>query len=306
MKQHQKTVPTECVTPNVPRIKNSFFNRKYRDFKGSEIQLTPTTPKVTIRNRTPTPKNRSRKRSGRGIHSRDSDTYNRNNGRPARSRPSCNEYFDPDFSTPRANKSLLTPTSSARLGKNGRITHLIYRPLELDNDSSSELTDNLLKQKQSKQLEYDKSSSPLAIEADSAEVTLTVLEPSEQSYELDKTEQQKVKSGDKVIELIVIGDSDESQDAKIEETKSIKRIKSEVPKNEIKVSERSQLPKTPAKMVEATQCITPPTTPPDKCSKEEEHSIEVSPTFIPGECDVEALIRLYGNKRQVELPTTTG
>lgn len=132
----QITIPDECVTPNVPRIKASFFNRKYRD-----SQSTPTTPKVAharIKLTTSTrsrPKQSSTKASG-SSRQQNNSPYN---SRPSKGRSNTNEPFDPDFSTPRATRNLLTPpsTNGIKLGKRG-VTHLIYRPLELDNESSSD------------------------------------------------------------------------------------------------------------------------------------------------------------------------
>lgn len=152
-----------CVTPNVPRIRTSFFNRKFRDISGGSDgqheQLTPTTPKVrTTRPKASSSSGRSRSRrsgGGTGSSSRRLKTIcSPSDGRPSRSRPNNNEFYDHDFSTPRAIRSLLTPPkTSTRVSKEGRVTHIIYNPLELDNESSSESSDRYLKAIVSKPVE---------------------------------------------------------------------------------------------------------------------------------------------------------
>lgn len=97
------------------------------------------------------------------------------------------ESFDPGFATPRATRYLLTPTKSGtRRTKTGKIAHWIYRPLELDNESSSESTDAQMSNKRFKKDESTSceitKSPPLAIEAPLAEVTLTIMKSNELAH----------------------------------------------------------------------------------------------------------------------------
>lgn len=127
-----------AVTPNVPRIRNSFFNRKFRESGGSVDQLMITTPRVINKGSGKKSSGSSSKsRSRKDVGKSSGDGNNRLSGRPTRSRPSTDELFEPDFSTPRATRaSLLTPM------RNEKISFVQYRPLELDNDSSSEVPQN--------------------------------------------------------------------------------------------------------------------------------------------------------------------
>jgi hypothetical protein len=171
----QMAVMTECVTPNVPRIRSSFFNRKFRDISGGSdghTQLTPTTPKVNNSKAKNTPSTRSRSRRSGGNSSGDSrrtKTNLPNNGRPSRSRPNNDEFYDQDFSTPRATRSLLTPPrTSTKINKHGKVTHVIYQPLELDNESSSESNDKHMRMQHKRPKwmgSQETKLSPLAIEA---------------------------------------------------------------------------------------------------------------------------------------------
>ena len=241
----QITLPNECVTPNVPRIKASFFNRKYRDIQSS----TPSTPKVTnarvrVSSSTST-RSRSKRSGSSGVGTGSSgrqQTYSPYSGRPSRSRPSNSEFFDPDFSTPRATKSLLTPTTNGtRLGKNGRITHLIYKPLELDNESSSESIDT--RRKRSKLLVSQEDRSPLAIEAPAPKSLKdeleTIVDDSATVMALEDVEQTK---------------ADENEDTDIDEPEIIE-VRPEI--------------------------------------------IEVKPdfpTFVPGNCNIEEVLKLFGKE----------
>ena len=148
----QKIVLTECVTPNMPKIRGSFFNRKYRESGGSNGQLTPSTSNSATsrsgnRSSNSTPRSRAKRSGGKS----DRLTLSRSSGKdryqPNRSRPSSG-YIEQDFSTPRATRaSLLTPISGSNM-RDGKITHFYYRPLELDNDSSSESIEDAIKRKQ--------------------------------------------------------------------------------------------------------------------------------------------------------------
>lgn len=296
-----------CVTPNVPRLRHSFFNRKYRDMSASSyVHFTPQTPKIT-KSRTPTSRGRARKSTSgprRG--------GNKTGGRPNRSRPDNYEFNDLDFSTPRATRNLLTPTRSARLDANGRITHLVYRPLELDNnDSSSDNTNDSFMRRHQSQRSID---APLAIEAANAEVTLTIhdmeisssvtTKPKNQSPDIE----EKSESTDDVqaldtqpkntrtYEVITIDDSDDSNhENETNEKPPAKKIKSSVQNGvQRKISEWSQA------QLKSTQCITPPTTPPEKKpDKEVEPNIEAGrcSMFIPGLCNIEEIIHLYSNNK---------
>lgn len=317
----QKIVPSECVTPNVPRIRGSFFNRKFHESGGSVGQLTPSTPRVSAN------KSVNHRSSGSGTKFRPkrsgstndslclTNGSSKNGGRPTRSRPNSNEFFEPDFSTPRATRSsLLTPTNGVTTRRNGKITHFYYRPLELDNDSSSESTDSVMKRRHAHNPNRPtRTESPLAIEAPNAEVTLTILEPENLNC-IDKSETAKSQSQKeqttgqvmdavkklerKVIEIIEIDhDSDENQNATSEKLEAtppcIKRTRPEFASaTQSDIVECSQI-KKPAKMVESSQCITPPTTPPDKKNMDSGSPKKIS-TFIPGNCNIEEVLKLYG------------
>lgn len=256
----QITLPDECVTPNVPRIKASFFNRKYRD-----IQTTPATPKVSharVKVTTST-KSRLKRSAGSTKGSTRQQARSPYTGRTSRGRTSINEPFDPDFSTPRATRNLLTPpsTNCAKLGKNGRVTHLIYKPLELDNESSSESIDT--RRKRTRIIYSPDSRSPLAIEAP----TLVKAESESGVENLTEIKQQAL-----VVEEEKLTNANESQ------TKSTVKM----------VNENGDKTETKS----------------DVSDDEEPEIIEVQPDlpFIPGNCNIEEILRLFGKQ---ELPTTS-
>lgn len=101
--------------------------------------MTPCTPKPYKNTATPL---RSRSRNSRNYH-----PYSSGSGRSTRTRRNQNESIVSDYSTPKTTRTLITPpTKSGAKFKNGKqVTQFVYRPLELNNESSSESTDYLLR-----------------------------------------------------------------------------------------------------------------------------------------------------------------
>ena len=202
---------------------------------------------------------------------------------------------------------MLTPTTGVTTNKDGRIAHFYYRPLELDNDSSSESTDNIMRRRHANsQNKSQEKEPPLAIEADHAEVTLTILPSENRTEPVEGTEagksgsqgSSKKKSPPKEIELIVI-DSDDSQ----EPTEDVKKVNSLSQKRSLNSTqsdavECSQVKKS-AKMVQSSQCITPPTTPPDNKVRESVSTKKFS-TFVPGNCNIEEVLKIYGQESHLD------
>lgn len=144
------------TTPTASR-RGSFYNRKSREI--SHFPPTPTTPKLDKSNLITPVRNRSGgrlssdgERSGTVIRQKSSIITP-----PSKSKRDeliSSTYTTPKttrgLSTPKTTRGLSTPTltpGGCKLKANRRVTHLIYRPLELDNESSSESTDILAKRR---------------------------------------------------------------------------------------------------------------------------------------------------------------
>lgn len=154
-------------TPNVPKSRDSFFHRKYRDI--SNCPPTPATPKVTANQYHHFKSGTASSKLINTTPTTSSSTHRRSNKKLKRDQ---NESITSDYSTPR---TIRTPTTGKLRGKQ-RVTHLIYRPLELDTESSSESTENNFRRRKlvpttpnSLKTKSITKKIPLAIEAPSCE-----------------------------------------------------------------------------------------------------------------------------------------
>lgn len=128
------------TTPNIPKIRASFFNRKYRDL--SNCQTTPATPKP----QKPTSASIAARQRGLDVRQHSGSKEAKQNHKLSAKiskniKANQNESITSDYSTPKTTRALVTPSTNSG-GKLKRCRyHLIYKPLELDNESSSESND---------------------------------------------------------------------------------------------------------------------------------------------------------------------
>lgn len=118
-------------TPIISRIRGSLINRKCREL--NNCPPTPATPRVA---------NQCKKATSPDLYNRRmSKRFKANNNKST----DLNDSITSDYSTP---KTTRTPTSAVTTSGGGsrsrtvkRVTHLIYKPLELDTESSNESMD---------------------------------------------------------------------------------------------------------------------------------------------------------------------
>lgn len=173
--------PSEVMkTPNLPRVKGSLFNRKFKEITSSR-QMTPdsddfqaTTPMI----------NRRRSfvyGSPRVTALNNGSTSARSNKRKLRH----NEPIASDYSTPRTTRYFVKSinSNSNNKSKNVKVAYLVYQPLQLDNESSSESSDCFLKRRVVvKPSSPDtRAIAPLAIEGPPNEESFKITEVTEQS-----------------------------------------------------------------------------------------------------------------------------
>lgn len=278
----QITIPDDCVTPNVPRIRASFFNRKYRDIKAA-----PTTPKSNQANIRVTSVTRGRARRSAGSTGNPANkqqAFSPITGNSFKGRAEINDPFDLDFSTPRATRNLLTPPSTnvTKRGKGGRVTHLIYKPLELDNESSSESLDSRRKRTRLEDHSPSPNSKPpLAIAAppvnqdDSLTEFIDILEVKDKTISEKTTPEIQSKSRVQTrIEPEVESTVEEVNEKYAENTKRVECSGVGDVDDEPEIIEVvPDLPDLP---------ITP----------EASYAPETS-TFVPGNCNIEELLKLF-------------
>jgi len=247
-------------TPTVPRINGSMLNKKCKDCPKGGQPPTPATPKPT--RQTPL---RNRPRSGA--------KQTNSSGRSTKSKPNHNESIASDYSTPKTTRNLSTPKSTTcmTLKSGKRISHLIYRPLELDNESSSESSDCFMRRRRSTNSRRvsQEMKTPLAIEAP------TNSRSSEKFETCDTNHISANDNGKKAASSVI--ESDFKEDG-------AKRRRLDDPSTECLVSERDNVD-------ELSQCMTPPITP--EKSKEED-----IPMFIPGTCNIDDVLRIYGSAKK--------
>lgn len=153
-------------TPIVPRLRGSFYDAKHGEI--SHFPPTPTTPKLDQSHIGPPA---SRSGTTRKFVANRSGSAGR---KLIRTTPTCkpskrDELISSNYSTPKTTRGLLTKNlrpGTGNLKPTRRVTHLIYRPLELDNESSSESTDSIMKRRDSlRRSSQDLKPKLLAIEA---------------------------------------------------------------------------------------------------------------------------------------------
>lgn len=253
-------------TPNVPKVKGSFFARKYREI--TQGQLTPSTPKLD--NATPM---RNRHRSG-NYHPYTKDHHTTKSARSNRNQHINHDSIVCDYSTPTTTRTLLTPTSLSGSKKRGP-TRFMYKPLELDNESSSESTDSIMRRHE-------------VIRRIPQEIKAIEAPPPPFTSEAEAVSESPPKSAE-------IPKSDTQENVITHEGS----LEKEGERSTIKMNEACQI--EDRKLV--SECITPPITP----EKTKDESVETSskqPTFIPGNCDIDEVLKMYGtiksSKSEVE------
>lgn len=156
-------------TPNLQKNRVSFLNRRNRD--SPHFPLTPTTPKLDKSMVTPM-KIRSGGRNP--LNSRGSSSSRRTSREGLLNKSIGEELISSTYSTPKTTRGLMTPNLSGSNKLKRRVTHLIYRPLELDNESSSESTESLARRRESlRKKSQDTDTKPLAIENATSQINVT-------------------------------------------------------------------------------------------------------------------------------------
>lgn len=219
---------------------------------------------------------------------------NRSSSRSSRINKSCqNESISSDYSTPKTTRTSVTrPTRGGRNLRNSKF-HLLYRPLELDNESSSESTDSILRRRKLALSPQDVMKTPLAIKA----------RPKCKSTETFKYKRQSIYEPEIIL---TIHDADENKTKPVRKTpevkgRNVKRRKLEEispPKACVKEEVGRPLDKTLQdkkniiEIIDLSQCITPPITP-EKVKEGEISESPNLPAFVPGSCDIEEVMRVY-------------
>lgn len=227
----------------------------------------------------------------------DIKSNNSPNNRSLRINKSCqNEYISSDYSTPKTTRTSVTrPTRGCRNLRNSKY-HLLYKPLELDNESSSESTDSILRRRKLATSPQDVSKTPLAIKA----------RPKSKSTETFRYKKQSIYEPEIIL---TIQDSDENKTKLVRKTpevkgRNVKRQKLEVSPLPIKatgieevsrpLAKKIQDRKNQIEIIDLSQCMTPPITP-EKVEEEEINESPKLPTFVPGSCDIQEVMRVYGS-----------
>lgn len=249
---------------------------------------------------------RSKTRTSTTYHPYSNTASIRLSSRSVRSKTSYqNDSIASDYSTPKTTRTSMTP-SSIRNGsklRNGKfVSHLIYRPLELDNESSTESTDSFRRRDYQSKTRYSPST-PLAIEAPPIPPSRPALSDRVSNVSKMKspwtppTAKKQLKlEGGKLTKKEV---TPIKRDKKFEIVKKEKEADSDddcqilltIPPNH----EKTPLNTIPTNMVDTpTQCITPPITP-EKLKEDELPQLSV---FIPGSCNIEEVLRIYGTNKK--------
>lgn len=252
---------------------------------------------------------KSRTRTSTTYHPYSNSASIRLSSRSAKSKTSFqNDSIDSDYSTPKTTRTSMTP-SSIRNGsklRNGKfVSHLIYRPLELDNESSTESTDSFRRRDHQSTTRYSPST-PLAIEAppipqpppprSALSDRVSNVSKMKSPWTPPNAKKQLKLEGGKLTKKEV---TPIKRDKGFDIVKKEKGINSDddcqilltVPPNH----EKTPLNTIPTNMVDTpTQCITPPITP----EKSKEDELPQLSVFIPGSCNIEEVLRIYGSNKK--------
>lgn len=260
----RRLVPQSEVTktPNVPRVKGSFFNRKHREITGYQ-GMSPgsaegqvTTPMLNRRRSYmyTSPVARAAGQDNGSSSTRSSRT------KVIRS----DTTLSSDYTTPRTTRTFVETINSGGNKSSKKLAHLIYQPLQLDTESSSESSDSFMRRRKvARPGSPNKTpSAPLAIEAPPPPVS--------------------------------ISEDANLPDSKTDESDSNDNDKNTTAKETAKHNDEPEVSNV-------TQCITPPITPPKvKGAKQDDEEVKESklkpselPDFIPGRCDIEEVLRIY-------------
>lgn len=288
--------------PNVPtKERGSFFSRKYRELVN--CQLTPMTPKI----------DKSRCTTQRGRRTRTGEQRKTSPNNAGRSkRPQQSYCLDSEYTTPRTTRTSLTPASI----RNGRVVfdrnpQLIYGPLGLDNESSSESTDMLIRTKIHRMSqERRRATTPLAIEGPDDEVELIEIDVTPCDVQSTYDEQQ---SNQKLMEEAVQAQSPETRTTTIVAQQQQQNNINKTPNGSAKPSSQTP-PLTPVQKPKTTAAKTPS---PDKGTerkclspKQTHQEVDVNTgtsrldqtpkqqatfrPFVPGSCNINDILKYYG------------
>lgn len=208
-----------------------------------------------------------------------------------------NESISSDYSTPKTTKSFLT--RSTRGSGNIRTSkyQLIYRPLELDNESSSESTDSIMRRRNFGRSPQNVMRTPLAIKA----------RPKSKSTESSRYNRQSIYEPEVILTIRDIDENITKPVRKSPEVKGGKKRKLDdmspfmATKKEVisRPLDKTLQDQNQIEIIDLCQCITPPITP-EKVNEEGEQQQENNKltklsAFVPGSCDIEEVIRVYGS-----------
>lgn len=234
-----------------------------------------------------------------------------------------NDFIAADYSTPRTTKTAFTPNirnigSKLRNGK--YVPHLIYRPLELDNESSTESTDGLRRRDCRSQMRYSPAT-PLAIEGPNPSRLAVLDQITNNSMKSPRTppcvrKQLKLEGG-RLTKKTITEIKREEEEKILSKKRAFKEEDSDsdecqilltIPPSHKRTPQTTNITTTatttttttttiPRNLVETpTQCITPPITP-EKSNQEETPTPQLR-NFVPGSCDIDEVLRIYGSSKK--------
>lgn len=235
-----------------------------------------------------------------------------------------NDFIAADYSTPKTTKTAFTP--NIRLGsklRNGKyVPHLIYRPLELDNESSTESTDGLRRRDCRNQMRYSPAT-PLAIEGPNPSRPAVLDQITDNSMKSPRTppcvrKQLKLEGG-RLTKKTITEIKREEEEKISSRKRAFKEEDSDSDDCQILLTIPPSHKRTPQTTVTTTnttanttstttttitrnivetptQCITPPITP-EKSNQEETPTPQLR-NFIPGSCDIDEVLRIYGSSKK--------
>lgn len=218
------------------------------------------------------------------------------------------ELLDPEYNTPRTTRVPRTPTSNGKGKTKYRITHLVYRPLQLDNDSSSESQDFFMRRHEPyrttpKKIKYKQDTPPLTVAK-----PLPIRAPPEIITIEDSSSNIDMPSNVDTIERLCHDTPDTNN---IQPTQSlVSKVKSqpdesiEPPTKKSRTSDsQTKIDKPqmsdPEHFSEVSQCITPPITP------EKSDTKPPLPDFVPGNCGLAEALKYYAMIKTPQSRKTT-
>lgn len=215
-----------------------------------------------------------------------------------------------NYTTPKTTRTIQSPATSGKMRNYTKPT-LIYRPLELDTESSSESSDDLLRHRNNRAADR----TPLCLPAPptiSQQKIEEIQKPQERVHPTPAKKQPYPEDDDEIQIIEVINKP--SDTAKTPNSpKRRKRHHNKHHANSMTPSiknspsvRNSPIVQKSIEIVQASQCMTPPITPErsakelvDKAEKEIVPEVK-KPTFIPGNCNIEEIMRLCGVKKKSE------